>query len=136
MRKYPPVSGLLRRCTNPYTFAESGISIEADTLVFVPVYSIHHDAEYYPDPERFDPDRFAPALIHTRPHEAMLSFGVGPRNCIGLRFGMMQARVGLVTLLKNFEIKTCSRSIVPLTFSKTNIILTPESELFLEFNKL
>lgn len=136
MRKYPPVSGLIRRCREPYRFADSGVHIEPETLVMVPVYAIHHDPEYYPEPERFDPDRFAPERVHERPHETFLSFGVGPRNCIGLRFGMMQARVGLAKLLQNFEISTCARSVVPLKFSKTSIILTPEDGLFLEFKSL
>lgn len=62
--------------------------------------------------------------------------GDGPRNCIGLRFGMMQARVGLVTLIQNFEFTPCSKSTIPLVFSKRNLVLSPEGGLWLSVKKV
>lgn len=122
--------------TEDYAVPETNQLLQKDTLVVIPVYAIHHDPDFYPDPEVFDPSRFRPEEIQKRHPQAMLAFGQGPRNCIGLRFGKMEAQIGLVTLLQNFEFTTCSKSIVPLVFSKTNAILTPEGGLWLKVKKI
>lgn len=49
----------------------------------------------------------------------------GPRNCIGLRFGMLQAKIGLVQLLQNFEFAKCDRTRVPMEFNAKKIVLSP-----------
>lgn len=100
-------------------------------MVLIPVYAIHNDPQLYPDPERFDPDRFLPDELCKRHPMSFLPFGEGPRNCIALRFGMMQARIGLIMLLKNFHLTTCSKTIVPIVFAKNRMLLTPDAGLFL-----
>ena len=57
--------------------------MEEGTKILIPVYAIHHDPEYYPDPERFDPDRFTEENKVSRDHFTYLPFGEGPRVCIG-----------------------------------------------------
>lgn len=122
--------------TNNYYVPESSVIIEKGTMVMIPVYGIHHDSAYYPDPERFDPDRFTAEVTATRPNVAFLPFGEGPRNCIGLRFGMMQARIGLITLLKNFEFGICEKTTVPLVFDAGSSVLTAKGGLYLQFKCL
>lgn len=65
-----------------------------------------------------------------------LAFGDGPRNCIGLRFGMMQTRVGLVMLLRNFKFTICDQTTVPMKISQTEFILSPEGGVTLRFSKI
>ena len=60
--------------------------IEAGSLVLVSPYLIHHDARWYPDPFRFDPERWAPEARAGRPRMAFFPFGAGPRVCIGESF--------------------------------------------------
>lgn len=57
--------------------------LEPGVAVNIPVQSIQRDPEYYPDPEKFDPERFNDENKSTRPTFTFLSFGDGPRNCIG-----------------------------------------------------
>lgn len=65
-----------------------------------------------------------------------MPFGDGPRNCIGSRFGLMQTRVGLVTLIQNFEFSVCDQTSVPLVISLKNFILTPEGGVHAKITKM
>lgn len=71
-----------------------------------------------------------------RDNTAFLAFGDGPRNCIGLRFGLMQARVGMAILLSNFEFSICDRTTVPLQFDKRSVILSPVGGLWLNIKNV
>lgn len=106
MRKYPPVGQLIRKCTQEYTVEETGVTIYKDESILIPVYAIHKDPEYYPEPEKFTPDRFLEEEKSKRHPFTYLPFGEGPRNCIGSRFGLMQTKVGLIAILKNFKLTT------------------------------
>lgn len=98
MRKYPPVQALARVCTKPFQVPGTDVELDVGTAVLIPVYAIHHDPQYYPEPDAFDPDRFAKSDAataadddgaagdcneSTRPAGVYLPFGDGPRICIG-----------------------------------------------------
>lgn len=132
MRKYPPVSNLNRVARDNYKIPDSNFVIEKGTSVIIPAYAIQRDEEYYPKPEQFDPDRFSSEELKKRDLMTWLPFGEGPRNCIGLRFGMMQARIGLVCLLNSFEFDVCDKTSVPLVFTPNSFILSPDGGLYLK----
>lgn len=102
----------------------------------MPVHAIHNDPEYYPNPEKFDPERFSPEEIKKRHPMAHLPFGEGPRNCIALRFGMMQARIGLIKLLNSFEFIPCDKTPVPMFFGINPIVLTPKENIHLKIKPI
>lgn len=79
---YPQTVLLIRKCTKPYRLPDKDVIIEPGTIVTIPVYSLHHDDQYYPDPEKFDPDRFF--RTNYKPSGYNLPFGDGPRICIGM----------------------------------------------------
>nr|CAD7429728.1 unnamed protein product [Timema monikensis] len=83
LRKYPPAGILTRFCTKDYKIPGTNVKIDKETSVIIPVYAIHHDPKYYPDPEKFDPERFSDENIKIRPKFTYLPFGEGPRICIG-----------------------------------------------------
>lgn len=135
MRKYPPVPVLVRRVVKEYKEPLTNVIFREGQMVIIPAYSIHHDAEYYPEPEIYDPDRFLPNMNNRDPF-VFLPFGEGPRVCIGLRFGMMQAKIGLATLLTKFRFKLNKKTPVPVTFTKTSIILATETGLYFDVEPL
>lgn len=99
----------------------------------IPVYSIHHDEDIYPDPDVFNPDRFTEEEKRKRGSMTFLPFGEGPRNCIGLRFGMMQARVGMISVIQNFKISLNEKTKLPMNFSFKDLILSFSEKVYLDF---
>lgn len=83
LRKYPPLGVLTRDCTQDCYIEEAGITIEKGTRVTIPVLGLHRDPDYFPDPERFDPERFSDKNRANIPQYCYLPFGEGPRICIG-----------------------------------------------------
>ncbi|CAD7090006.1 unnamed protein product [Hermetia illucens] len=136
LRLYPPVVAIFRQTTENYKVHNTKFVIEKDISVFIPAYSIQRDEEYFENPEIFDPGRFSPEAMKARHPMTFLSFGDGPRNCIGLRFGRMQSSIGLITLLHNFRIKKCSKTVIPMKFSNSKGILSSEGGLYLEVEGL
>ncbi|XP_068145398.1 probable cytochrome P450 6a14 [Drosophila tropicalis] len=136
LRKYPVLSQLIREARQDYKFPESELVIEKGTSVLIPVHNIHHDPELYPEPERFDPSRFDPEMVKNRHPCAYLPFGDGPRNCIGLRFGKMQAKIGLISLLRNFRFSASKKTEIPLVFSKKTPTLSTEHGIHLKVERI
>nr|AFI45033.1 cytochrome P450 CYP6DE3 [Dendroctonus ponderosae] len=112
LRKYPTVPVIPRRCTKDYKIKNTNTVIDKGTRLYIPVIGVHLDPEYYPDPERFDPERFSPENKATRPDIAWMPFGEGPRQCLGMRFGMLQSKVALASLLHKFRF-TLSKAMKP-----------------------
>jgi cytochrome P450 family 6 len=87
LRKYPIVAFLDRMCCSDYKLpspAGNGtVTLPAGTNVYIPVLGLHHDPQYFPEPEKFDPDRFTEENKHIRPNYTYIPFGEGPRMCIG-----------------------------------------------------
>jgi cytochrome P450 family 6 len=83
LRKYPPVPILSRECSKPYEIPGIDAVLETGTKVIIPLIAIHHDPKYYPEPDRFDPERFSEEEKRKRHHYVYLPFGEGPRICIG-----------------------------------------------------
>ncbi|CAG2061234.1 unnamed protein product, partial [Timema podura] len=84
LRKYPVVPVLSRNCTKPCTIQGTDLLVDKGMKVLIPVVGLHMDPEYYPDPLRFDPERFSEKNQKARPHFTYLPFGEGPRICIGM----------------------------------------------------
>ncbi|XP_063364242.1 cytochrome P450 9e2-like [Cydia amplana] len=123
LRLFPPVARVDRVCTKKYTLPGTPVEINVGDVVAIPVYGLHKDADIYPDPEEFRPERFIGEEKKNRPAHLFLAFGAGPRNCIGLRFAMYSAKLAMVSLLKNFKFSSCPKTTDPIKFDKRGFLL-------------
>lgn len=83
LRKYPPVPLLFRRCSKSYKVPDSDFVVEKGLMTFIPTYAFHHDPEFFPNPQKFDPERFSEENKKKLVPNTYLPFGEGPRVCIG-----------------------------------------------------
>jgi len=96
MRLYPPAYGFSRRALKDVEI--DGYLVPANWIVLVAPYTLHRRAEFFPQPETFDPERFAPEREKLLPRYAYMPFGAGPRICIGMHLAMMEGHLLLATL--------------------------------------
>lgn len=81
LRKYPFLQLLQRYCVKDHTF-ETGLTVKRGQRVLIPTLALHYDPKYYPNPDKFDPERFSGDKIKDYQY-VFLPFGDGPRKCIG-----------------------------------------------------
>jgi cytochrome P450 len=103
LRLYPPAWGFSRRALADDEIG--GYRIPKGSLVFLIPFVVHRRPKLWPDPERFDPDRFAPALESARPRFAYFPFGGGPRGCIGAQFAMVEAQLIVAVIAQRYRIE-------------------------------
>ncbi|KAH7711803.1 Cytochrome P450 3A9 [Aphelenchoides avenae] len=87
-----------------------GIPFEKGDLFVMPVYAMHHNATYYPDPEKFDPERLSPDSKASRDPMTYVPFGAGPRTCIGMRLSEFGTHTALAVLLRRYRFKPGTNS--------------------------
>ncbi|XP_037955456.1 cytochrome P450 6a9-like [Teleopsis dalmanni] len=137
LRLYTVVPVINRKCLEDYVVEDnSKYVIKKGTSIFIPTAGIHLDEKYYPNPNVFNPDNFSSERVNTRDHGEFLAFGEGPRNCIGFRFGLMQIKIGLALILKNYKVRVCSETQVPLKFDKKAFFTKAEGSIILKFERI
>lgn len=119
LRRYPVVDVAFRKLLRPVSFA--GYELPAGVTVCPAIVLVHQDPTIYPDPARFDPERFLGKK--PRPHE-YLPFGGGNRRCIGAAFSLYESRLALATLLREFELELLDTDELPPV--RKNIVLAPK----------
>ena len=109
LRLYPPIHLGARLSATDLEF--KGYHIPANRRVVYSIYLTQRHPAYWPEPDRFDPERHAPG---TRPVPySWLPFGGGPRNCIGAAFGQMEARVVIANILLHFDLRLANTHVKP-----------------------
>lgn len=124
---YPPVPFLNREASTSWTIPNSNVTIDKGTAIMIPAMALQHDPKYWPQPlafipERFSPDQLAGTTFVDRPY---MPFGEGPRNCIGLRLGKMQTKVGLIVMLQKYNYELAGTSKLPISMIATSFLLSP-----------
>lgn len=135
LRKWPPIALTDRLCVKDYMYEEDGVKlkIKKGMMVAVPSISLHYDEKYFPKSEVFDPERFNDENKRNIKPGTYLPFGIGPRNCIGSRYALMQAKVTIYYLVLNFKLLPYEKTQVPLKLDKTPMGMYTEKGIHLKF---
>ncbi|XP_023219749.1 cytochrome P450 3A8-like isoform X1 [Centruroides sculpturatus] len=112
LRIQNPAVMLTRVAAEDYILPNTGIKIKKGISVVMPVYGMHHDSEWFPEPEKFNPERFLPENRNLIQPFSFLPFGDGPRHCIGMRYINMVMKLGIVHLLRNMRLVATDETMV------------------------
>lgn len=110
MRLHPPAYMTGREAISNITIA--GHQLPAGALVLINIRGIHRRADYFPEPDAFDPTRMLPDAKKARPRHHYLPFGAGPRVCIGSHFALLEAQLALATMVQRARIRLLSTNVV------------------------
>ncbi|KAL9697518.1 hypothetical protein quinque_000959 [Culex quinquefasciatus] len=122
LRLYPSVPFIGRNVVEPIKL--DGITLPPGQDIIVSIYMIHRNPRVFPDPERFDPERFVDGAESRRGPYDYIPFSAGARNCIGQRFAMMELKVTLIKLIVAYRILP-GESMAQLRL-KTDLVLRPD----------
>ena len=127
LRLYHPVLRLEREAMEDVVLGDTGITIKKGVMAEIPIHAIHHDPENYENPYVFSPDRFMPENRDKIKPYTYLPFGAGPRNCIGMRFALLEAKLALAKITQKFRFSRSPKTDVPLILNKGRILMQAKS---------
>lgn len=111
LRLYPPVHAIVRVCRQQAVYG--GFQFQKGDVILLSPYVLHRDSRFFPDPEKFDPERFLPAQ-EKRFRAAYLPFGTGPRTCIGKHLALMEGPLLLATLAQRIKFQHAQPQATPI----------------------
>ncbi|KAK5641880.1 hypothetical protein RI129_010427 [Pyrocoelia pectoralis] len=131
LRKWPASVGFDRLCVKPYTIQpemknEKPVNLEKGDIVMMIMYGMHLDEKYFPNPDRFDPERFNKENRKNITPYTYMPFGIGPRSCIGNRFALLETKILIFNILKHFDIVVVDKSVVPIKLARKQMSLNAE----------
>ncbi|CAO2630601.1 Cytochrome P450 3A31 [Lemmus lemmus] len=129
LRLYAIANRLERVCKQDVEM--NGVFIPKGSVVMIPIFSLHRDPQYWPEPEEFRPERFSKEKKGSIDPYVYMPFGNGPRNCIGMRFALMNIKLALTKLLQNFSFQPCKETQIPLKLHRKPL-LKPEKPIVLK----
>lgn len=112
MRLYPPAWAIGRRAI--HAFGTRGYTVPAGSVILMSQYIMHRDARFFPDPERFDPERWTPEAQAERPKFSYFPFGGGARVCIGEQFAWMEGILLVAALAQRWRMRLVPGHVVDL----------------------
>ncbi|XP_022225630.2 probable cytochrome P450 6u1 [Drosophila obscura] len=136
LRLHTPYPFLLRRATKEFELPGSVFVIARGNNVLIPTAAIHRDSAIYEEPLRFDPNRFDAEAKLARPEMSFLPYGDGLRGCIAAQFVEQELLVGLVALLQNHRYSPCAKTVIPLEYDNSRLVLTPKTDIHLSVERV
>ncbi|XP_050460258.1 cytochrome P450 9e2-like [Cataglyphis hispanica] len=141
LRKYPPMIVIDRFCTKSYELPPSqpgckSVTVESGSTMIISVYGLHRDSKYFPNPDKFDPERFSEENKGNIVPYTYLPFGHGPRKCLGNRFVLMETKILIAHLLQKFILKKMEKTVDPVVYDKKEFNLTPEGGFWIGLEKI
>uniref|UniRef100_A0A1A9WIC7 Cytochrome P450 n=1 Tax=Glossina brevipalpis TaxID=37001 RepID=A0A1A9WIC7_9MUSC len=136
LRKWTPAAFTDRVCNHDVTYELSNgrkLQIKKDDVVWIPVAGLHRDSSYYENPNKFDPERFTIENKNNLKPFTYLPFGIGPRNCIAPRFALLEAKLLIYYLLRDFQFAAAKKTSIPFQLGQSRFQLFPKNGIWLKF---
>lgn len=113
----------------------SGFELPDGMPVYIPAAGFHRDPKYFPNPLKFDPERFSSENKGNIVSGTYMPFGLGGHNCIGERMGLLQAKVGLFHFLKDHYVKPNAQTMNPMKLNKRALVIQADGGIYLDIVK-
>lgn len=120
LRMYPSGVRTDRVTKNEITI--NGVRIPKGMAIGIPIYALQNDPDVWPNPRKFDPERFTSDAKASRNPFNYLPFGIGPRNCVGMRLALMEIKMAAVYLLQRLKFVTCEETEIPIQLDKLRMV--------------
>ncbi|XP_022220896.2 probable cytochrome P450 28d1 [Drosophila obscura] len=139
LRIFTPLLSARKLVTQAHDFVNKNgvtVRVQPGDVVIIPANSMHHDPEYYEEPEAFKPERFLEVNGGVRKYReagVYYGFGDGPRVCPGMRFALTQLKAALVEIVQNFEIKVNPKTRTDNELDDTYFMATLKGGIWLDF---
>uniref|UniRef100_A0A8C0J6M3 Thromboxane-A synthase n=1 Tax=Chelonoidis abingdonii TaxID=106734 RepID=A0A8C0J6M3_CHEAB len=129
LRMYPPAFRFTRETSKDCVVM--GQHIPAGAVIEIAVGPLHYNPEFWPEPEKFIPERFTmEAKLQQHPF-AYLPFGAGPRSCIGMRMALLEIKMTLLRILQKFRFETSPETQIPLQLTSVSS-LAPKNGVYVK----
>ncbi|XP_046658541.1 cytochrome P450 6a2-like [Homalodisca vitripennis] len=129
LRLYTPVPLISRKVTGDFQMPGTDFVLKPGNFIYVPIAAIHKDPQNYPDPESFNPDRFAGN--NYKSSVLYMPFGHGPRMCIAIKFAVVTMKVYLAKILSKYSVRLGRKLHLPLRFDGSYYIMKLEGGMWL-----
>lgn len=122
-------------CSKPFTIqptkpGEKPVHLNPGDVVFISINGIHRDPQYFPNPDTFDPERFSDENKENIKPYTYMPFGLGPRNCIGSRFAILEIKTIFFYMLSKFNIVVTEKTQIPIVLDKKNFNIAGENGIW------
>jgi len=133
MRIHTPLGAIMRVATSDkYMIPGTALVIDKGTPIIIPLLKIHMDEEYFPNPEKFDPDRFTEEEKAKRHPYTYMPFGEGPRFCIASRFAKLEMHLCFAELVRHFKFDVAPETDLSLKLATNTIGPSPKNKFWLK----
>lgn len=144
LRLNPPTPFLIKKCTAdcemPLTRdGREVITVTEGTSIAIPLFDIQRDPDNFKDPMEFIPERFDEehgGVKAFKDKGCLLIFGMGPRECLGKRFAMMQMKSAIVEIIRSYEVSLNVKTQVPLVIDPKEFLNVPQGGVWVDFKRL
>ncbi|KAJ8718388.1 hypothetical protein PYW08_002625 [Mythimna loreyi] len=131
MRMHPLTNSVSRNVGRDIQLDGTDFVLKKNSILVISPYAIQHDEKYYPEPEEFKPERFSAENAKERHPCAMVSFGLGPRRCLGTRFAQLQFGICMVKVFSKFRVECSKNTVEKITYSPMRLLLSPSEDIYL-----